>query len=85
MTNGNNWVSELRRNMRQTTIYHRDWRVVRRLAAVTSVLLAASLPAEFQLGSSWLMWTCYSGAAVAGAAMLRYYYDKRVFIRHSPR
>ena len=84
MTPQREWEKRLLRNADRSTIRHRNWPVVRRLTAVTIILLLASLPAEFQLGSRALMMACYVGSAVAGAALLAFLFNKRLWIERPP-
>lgn len=69
---------------RRSGFQRRNWLVVRRLAAVTAVLMLASLPAEFALGSRTLTVACWMGAALAGAAMFAWLRDSRRFVMQSP-
>lgn len=69
---------------RQAGYRRRNWPVVRRLAAVTVVLLLASLPAEFVFSSRALAAACWAGAAVSGVAMLAWFLDRRLFVEQPP-
>lgn len=62
----------------------RNWSVVRQLTASTAVLLLASLPAEFILGSRTLTATCWIGAAMTGSAMFTWFRDSRRFVERPP-
>ena len=68
----------------ETSIDHRNWPVVRRLAAATITLLLAGLPAEYVAGSPKLATACWAGAAVAGTAMLVWFVDRRRFVERTP-
>ena len=61
----------------ETRIDHRNWPVVRRLAAATVTLLLAGLPAKYVAGSPKLAAACWAGAAVTGTAMLVWFLDDR--------
>lgn len=74
------WAAETR----QAGFRHRNWPVVRRLAAVTAALLLVSLPVEFVFGSRTLAAACWVGVAMAGAAMLAWFFDRRLFVEQPP-
>lgn len=70
------WIAVSRRS----GLRRRNWRVVRRLAALTVVLLLAGLVAELAFASRVLAITCWVTAGAAGAAMLVWFRSRRLFI-----
>jgi len=62
----------------------RNWPVVRRLAVATVTLLLVGLRSEQVAGPPGLATACWTGAAVAGTAMLVWFLDRRRFIERTP-
>jgi len=62
----------------------RNWPVVRRLAAATVTLLLVGLRSEYVAGPPGLATVCWVGAAVAGTAMLVWFFDRRRFVEQTP-
>jgi hypothetical protein len=71
------WASETRR----IGFERRDWRVVRRLGGVTVGLLAGGLAADLTEAPRAVKLSCWIGAALSGAAMLVWMYDRRRFVK----
>jgi len=71
------WAAETRR----IGFERRNWRVVRRLGGVTVGLLAGGLAADLTDTPPAVKLGCWTGAALSGAAMLVWMYDRRRFVR----
>lgn len=69
---------------RQVSYERRNWRVVRRLAAICVILLLVGLAAHLLDLSVALVAICGAGAAVAGVTMLVWFLDPRRFRIRSP-
>ena len=78
------WEKRILPNADRDTTLHRNWPVVRWLTIVTVILLLASLPAEFRLGSRSLTIACYIGSAIAGAALLAFLFNERLWVERPP-
>jgi hypothetical protein len=74
------WASDTRR----VRFARRNWPVVRRLAATCAALLLAGLAASLLDYPSALTIACWIAAAVAGTAMLIWFFDPRRFKPRPP-
>lgn len=64
---------------------HRDWPLVRKLAAASVATMVAGLIAGIWLGAPRLAVLCHICAGVFGGAMLPYFFDDRLFVKRLPK
>ena len=74
------WAADTRR----VGFERRDWRRVRRLAAICVILLLVGLAAYFLGYPPALAIACWAGASIAGVAMLVWFRDPRRFRARPP-
>jgi hypothetical protein len=79
------WDVGIVRDARHTTVRHRNRRIVVGLTTLTVGLLTASLFIDRRFASLPLTITCYAAAAVSGAALVAYLYNKRMRVTRPPR
>ena len=79
------WRDDLALDAERTRIRHRRWGLVHGLAGISAALLIGGLVADVLFGSPGLSRLAYGGGALAAAAMLVFFYVKRLRRTRPPR